>query len=137
MSHKIFLSIFTFVVLILLGCAKEKDQQLLNIIDSFQLIFNNLELKNIKHLNKDSLYEGNFETYKKYLMLFDENNEKLESTIYFESKGISSGPGFKFDFLIIALHFKLNGKFDFLNFSYLRKNVLYRSEQLNKARFKN
>ena len=134
MSFNIVFSSFAFLVLIFLGCDQEKDHQLLKIVDSFEMIFDDEELNNIKNLNKDSLYDSNYETYKKYLLLFDEDNESLESTVYFNSKGISSGSGFKFDFLTIALHHKLNNNSELINFPQLRESVMHRSYQLNKAR---
>lgn len=135
MIFKHVLPYFTFLVLIFFGCSKEKDQQLIKIVDSFQIIFNDDEMKNIKQLHKDSLYNSNYETYKKYLLLFDENNEKLESTVYFKSKKIEMAVGFKFDLLVIALNFKLNNKNELINFPFLRANVLHRSKHLNRARF--
>lgn len=124
------------ISLLYLNCNKENDNQLLKIVDSFQTLFNENELLDIKNLNQDSLYSSNFKTYVKYLVLFDENNINLEINEYFNSHKIVNGMGFKWDFLIIALHLKLNDKKQLINFSYLRENVLYRSNLFNKARFK-
>lgn len=92
-------------------------------------------MRDIKNLNQDSLYSTSFKTYIKYLVLFNENNVKLESSKFFKSQNIVSGMGFKWDFLIIALHLKLNDKKELINSIYLKENVLYRSNLFNKARF--
>jgi hypothetical protein len=134
MIYKKIIKFFLFIMLFISGCAEKRDTKLLNIIDRFQTLFSNEELQSIKNLHPDSLYDGNFETYQKYLLVFNEENDNLESTKYFNSKNISMAVGFKYDLLVIATHYKLNNKNELINFSYLRANVLYRSKQLNKSR---